>query len=35
MIDALRSTRFKFGRWVDTVLEQRAINGDDETIRDV
>ncbi len=35
MIGTLRGIGFKFGRWVDTALMQRAVNGGDETIPDV
>tara|TARA_Y100001934_G_C12206803_1_gene703967 strand:+ start:772 stop:879 length:108 start_codon:yes stop_codon:yes gene_type:complete len=35
MLGTLSGTRFKFGRWADTVLKYRAINGADETIPDV
>ena len=34
MIGAFKGSGFKFGRWLDTVLMQKALNGGDATLPD-
>jgi len=34
MIGAFKGSGFKFGRWLDTVLMQKALNGGDDTLPD-